>query len=269
MDRFCFGFRQLSVIKTDDSEYYSIRANFLILCSFSIVICIFGLVGNGIFLWLLTFNIKRNIFTMYLLNFSTASFGFLLVAVFIYAYVFLRIIGIRIDTQYVVMTVTTLTLFIKGHVKSQPEQRGGLTIAILLTLLLFLLLDAWAIITVIIAMHNDYAFLLVWSVYSLNAIFTIDLLIFTPIMVGSTVLMSVKICWSAQRHHLPKKYIAVLATLLFFLVLTIPLSVLFFTMDSAGDFSDPETETYFFFASVSSSVNPIIYYLSFSKYKRK
>ncbi|KAG8442439.1 hypothetical protein GDO86_011283 [Hymenochirus boettgeri] len=44
---------------------------------FSLIICVFGLVGNGILLCLLFFKVKKNQFTFYVLNLSIADFTFL------------------------------------------------------------------------------------------------------------------------------------------------------------------------------------------------
>ncbi|MEE6510585.1 hypothetical protein FKM82_030561 [Ascaphus truei] len=44
----------------------------------TLFICLLGLVGNGVIIWLLSFRIKRNQFTVYILNFAVADFLFLL-----------------------------------------------------------------------------------------------------------------------------------------------------------------------------------------------
>ncbi|NXK78157.1 MRGX2 protein, partial [Amazona guildingii] len=48
---------------------------FLYVC---IVICVFGMVGNGIVLWFLGFQMKRNHFTVYILNLAVADCSLLL-----------------------------------------------------------------------------------------------------------------------------------------------------------------------------------------------
>ncbi|XP_075421322.1 mas-related G-protein coupled receptor member H-like [Ascaphus truei] len=44
----------------------------------TLFICLLGLVGNGVIIWLLSFRIKRNQFTVYILNLAVADFLFLL-----------------------------------------------------------------------------------------------------------------------------------------------------------------------------------------------
>ncbi|KAL7984040.1 hypothetical protein Chor_002610 [Crotalus horridus] len=49
----------------------------LTLKSFTMLVCVLGMLGNGLVIWLLGCSIKRNTFALYIINLSIADFGFL------------------------------------------------------------------------------------------------------------------------------------------------------------------------------------------------
>ncbi|NXN33374.1 MAS protein, partial [Nycticryphes semicollaris] len=63
------------------TEYWCISCNYtaLIIPGFFIVICLCGLVGNMMVVWFLGFHMKKNPFTVYVLNLAIADFSLLLV----------------------------------------------------------------------------------------------------------------------------------------------------------------------------------------------
>nr|XP_056710627.1 mas-related G-protein coupled receptor member H-like [Euleptes europaea] len=65
---------------------------------FTDFICIFGLVGNGIVLWLFGFRIKRNPFTTYILNLTICDFGFLLFLFLFNIFPMIYIFSVHLDT---------------------------------------------------------------------------------------------------------------------------------------------------------------------------
>ncbi|NXK85236.1 MRGRD protein, partial [Amazona guildingii] len=69
---------------------------FLIVC---MLICVFGMVGNGIVLWFLGFQMKRNHFTVYILNVAAADCSLLLLFfLFTLGYFNIRIICCDLDS---------------------------------------------------------------------------------------------------------------------------------------------------------------------------
>ncbi|XP_015268682.1 PREDICTED: LOW QUALITY PROTEIN: mas-related G-protein coupled receptor member D-like [Gekko japonicus] len=106
----------------------------------------------------------------------------------------------------------------------------------------------------------DYYFLDEKYLKVLNAIFTVNLLVFTPIMVASTLIMSIKIFCSSQKRQPPRLYITILVTLLFFIIFAVPLSVMHFIGLNSDHLSYIQYDTSFLFTSFNSSINPIIYY---------
>ncbi|KAM4705029.1 mas-related G-protein coupled receptor member H-like [Rhinophrynus dorsalis] len=57
---------------------YHVTNYFLPLTTFSIVLCMVGLVGNVVVFWFLCFKIKKSQFTIYIINLAVADFTFLL-----------------------------------------------------------------------------------------------------------------------------------------------------------------------------------------------
>uniref|UniRef100_A0A452GXY0 G-protein coupled receptors family 1 profile domain-containing protein n=1 Tax=Gopherus agassizii TaxID=38772 RepID=A0A452GXY0_9SAUR len=62
--------------------------------SISLFICLVGLVGNGMVLWFLGFPVKKEPFTIYILNLAIADFGFLLCMV---AFLIIIILYLHMD----------------------------------------------------------------------------------------------------------------------------------------------------------------------------
>ncbi|KAG8147470.1 hypothetical protein E2320_022964 [Naja naja] len=58
-----------------DESFHNLTEN--LFSVFCVIICILGLVGNGMTIYLLAFSIKRNSFTTFILNLSIADFGVL------------------------------------------------------------------------------------------------------------------------------------------------------------------------------------------------
>ncbi|NXN32187.1 MRGRD protein, partial [Nycticryphes semicollaris] len=80
------------------TEYWCIRHNYtaLIIPGFFIVICLCGLVGNMMVVWFLGFHMKKNPFTVYVLNLAIADFSLLL---FLLAILTLFIISTLYDIE--------------------------------------------------------------------------------------------------------------------------------------------------------------------------
>ncbi|NWS49676.1 MRGX2 protein, partial [Probosciger aterrimus] len=78
-----------------NDEYPCLRAphGFMVFMFVCMGICVFGMVGNGIVLWFLGFQMKRNHFTVYILNLAVADCSLLLLfLLFMLAYFMKRVI---------------------------------------------------------------------------------------------------------------------------------------------------------------------------------
>ncbi|XP_018424299.1 PREDICTED: mas-related G-protein coupled receptor member H-like [Nanorana parkeri] len=61
----------------DDKSSHGGSSYFMPLTVFSLALCVLGLLGNGTVFWILCFKMKRNQFTVYILNLAVADFTFL------------------------------------------------------------------------------------------------------------------------------------------------------------------------------------------------
>ncbi|XP_007518778.1 mas-related G-protein coupled receptor member A6-like [Erinaceus europaeus] len=62
----------------DSSSYSDVYIDWDIFHLVMVLICLLGLVGNGAVIWLLSFRVKRNPFSVYILNLAMADFTFLI-----------------------------------------------------------------------------------------------------------------------------------------------------------------------------------------------
>ncbi|KAG6923681.1 mas-related G-protein coupled receptor member H-like, partial [Chelydra serpentina] len=92
--RYCVLFNYSSSFNDKDLDADQDRCfiPIVVISSISLFICLVGLVGNGMVLWFLGFRIKKDPFTIYILNLDIDDFGFLLcmVAFFIIIILYLR-----------------------------------------------------------------------------------------------------------------------------------------------------------------------------------
>ncbi|KAM4628466.1 mas-related G-protein coupled receptor member H-like [Discoglossus pictus] len=69
------------------------------ICSFSVLICLIGLVGNGIVIWLLFFRMKRNQATVYTLNLAIADAIYLLGCCSVAIYFLCLLLGVKTSVK--------------------------------------------------------------------------------------------------------------------------------------------------------------------------
>lgn len=87
--------------KYNETDFKTDNLTAVIIDSVTLLLCLFGLLGNGIVLWLLGFHIKRNPFTMYILNLAAADFGCLFcLAVFLTIYTVINLFSLSLEVVY-------------------------------------------------------------------------------------------------------------------------------------------------------------------------
>ncbi|XP_074852194.1 mas-related G-protein coupled receptor member H-like [Carettochelys insculpta] len=243
----------------------------LVLSSISLFICLVGLVGNGIVLWVLGFCLKKNPFTVYVLNLAIADFGFLLcmvaflVAIVVYIHMdfhggFVIINAIQwvalftYNTGLYLLTAISVqrclsVLFPFWHRCHRPENLSSAVCTLLWVLsILVTSLECYFCIT-------DYE-------CSKMTIFScvLSFLVFTPLMILSSLTLFIKIRCSSQQHQPTKLYVVIMVTILFFLVFALPFQVIVMMAFLR------ETTIHLFVMSLvillpclNSSINPFIY----------
>ncbi|XP_075784620.1 mas-related G-protein coupled receptor member H-like [Pelodiscus sinensis] len=254
----------------NDTECPGIRAPNGTILSITLIICLLGLVGNGIVIWFLGFRMKRNPFTVYVLNLAVADTGYLLCSVAHRATSIVRYLFCDdpefLDIWFAVLYVWTYntSLYILTAISTErcvsvhfpiwyrcrrPRHLSA-TVSALLWALPILLFCSMSIFCLLF--FNEFC------ANSLLYIFILNVLIFSPIMVLSSLILSIKVRRSSQRRPPSKLYAVILLTVLFFLLFTLPHSFAFFLFDLHIIKPTPIVYT---LSCASSSINPFIYFL--------
>nr|XP_006129317.1 proto-oncogene Mas-like [Pelodiscus sinensis] len=246
--------------------------------SITLIICLLGLVGNGIVLWFLGFRMKRNPFTVYVLNLAVADTGFLLFSVaHLVAYVLGYAFRNSIDFFNMLLLFTShltysTSLYLLTAISTErcvsvlypiwyrchrPRHLSAIVSALLWAL--SCLLCCPVAIFCLDPFQKS-------CITSLLPISVLNVLIFTPIMVLSSLILSIKVQRSSQRRPPGKLYVVILLTVLFFLLFTLPQSLHFFICYcNVFEYS----EIFHVLAGASSSINPFIYFLVGNYGKRR
>ncbi|XP_070604441.1 proto-oncogene Mas-like isoform X2 [Erythrolamprus reginae] len=242
-----------------------------LLNGFFALICLLGLVGNGTTIYLLAFSIKRNPFTTFILNLSIADFGvitFLIVsAIFVsvftlsrrthvinaFFFLFFEFFSFTYSASQFLLTAISLdrcvaVLFPLWHRCHRPPNLSTLVCS-LIWILSFLL----SVLHFILHQTRTYGSSPVLYQLIVNG------LLCTPLMVVSTVILWIHMRSKSQRNQ-RKLLTTILLTLLFFLLLSLPMNV-FYVIEH---FHSPNLLLMIFgigCATLNSSINPLLYFL--------
>ncbi|XP_069083540.1 proto-oncogene Mas-like [Pleurodeles waltl] len=240
----------------------------ILLCFFA-GISIFGVLGNAVVLWYLTFWIRRSPFTVYILNLAIADFIYLLMFILLISLYLLRVHGVMKNDS---LTYVQADLFYLGYFTSQD-----LLTVISLERCLSVKFPIWyrcrrhkhqstivSAATWVFAcapMAAQYVFEddKIWGV--LSALQTISsVMICLPLILLSNLALAIQIYRTSQRHHPPRVYILIISTVVAFLILCAPMSLFNFLFQF-----DIYHFQYLHIAivccTINSNLNPFIYFL--------
>ncbi|XP_074854670.1 mas-related G-protein coupled receptor member H-like [Carettochelys insculpta] len=238
----------------------------------TLVLCLFGLIANGVVLWFLGFRIKRNPFTVYILNLAAADFAYflclgLLLTIYNVRHLFpslgilysnnsfcLLLLFTYSTSLYLLTAISTercvSVLFPIWHRCRRPKHLSAAVCALL-----------WALSCLLTGLASYDC---VWTDLNncymmLTPLSAVNFLIFAPIMVVSSLTLVIKVQSSSQRRQPGKLYILILLTVLFFLFFATPFSIGIFLQN----FYNPFKLTFITVmqASINSIINPVIYFL--------
>uniref|UniRef100_A0A8C6N912 Uncharacterized protein n=1 Tax=Melopsittacus undulatus TaxID=13146 RepID=A0A8C6N912_MELUD len=232
---------------------------FFLVC---MVICVFGMVGNGIVLWFLGFRMKRNPFTVYILNLAVADCSMLLVYFLLtLAYLNVTIIcAVPFMCQlFVLSSLGLLTaistersvsvIFPIWYRCHRPKHLSGIVSGVL-----------WAsvgsfMVSIYICSRLDQRY---GTVSAIVGIFYSVIL--SVLMLISNVSMVIRVRCGSQRRSLGKLYVAVVLNVIFFFAFGMPFSIKAFHDLLYDGFLVAENVTGVL-ALLNSSINPVIYFL--------
>ncbi|XP_060548358.1 proto-oncogene Mas-like [Pantherophis guttatus] len=235
------------------------------------LICILGLVGNGMTIYLLAFSIKRNPFTTFILNLSIADFGVLTslitAAIFVsvftlshkthllnaFFFLFFEFFFFTYSASQFLLTAISLdrcvaVLFPLWHRCHRPPYFSTLVCS-LIWILSFLL----SVVHFILHQTRTYGRSPLFYQLIVNG------LLCTPLMVVSTVTLLIHMRSKMQRNQ-RKLLITIFLALLFFLLLSLPMN-LFYVLEYFDIYNFLVMNIGVGCGTLNSSINPLLYFL--------
>ncbi|XP_006034031.1 mas-related G-protein coupled receptor member H-like [Alligator sinensis] len=236
--------------------------------SFCLISSACGMVGNGIVIWFLGFRIKRNAFSIYILNLAAADFGYLLcIAVETVQYLMQFNVGVQFGIilfldlfmygtgLYLLTTISIercLSVLFPVWFRCHRPKHLSSIMSALLWALSFLICGLGYISCSVSTLHNCQQILITIGV--------LDFLICTPLMILSSLTLFFRVCCNSHHFKTGKLFTVILLTILFFLIFAVPLGALILLEFLNYKFLySPEIG--FVLSCVNSSLNPIIYFL--------
>ncbi|XP_029431287.1 proto-oncogene Mas [Rhinatrema bivittatum] len=274
--------------KNQSMEYTGSHKVILLIIPLFISTC--GSLGNGIVIWFLSFRIKRNPFTVYILNLAVADISILL-GISIFRLVLLlnpmfrsltffhknantflilaMMLAFAYNTSLYLLTSISVerclsVLYPIWYRCRRPKQQSAVVCAILWILSCLVTLIEYIVCDERSTLSGDVDFMIVehsqcQAVFILVCI--LSFLIFTPLMVLSSLILLVKIKRNSWRHHSSKLYIVIMATVVLFLLFALPMRILMLlsyenrTLPPAIIFDISAL-----FCSINSAANPFVYF---------
>ncbi|XP_068004657.1 proto-oncogene Mas-like [Melanerpes formicivorus] len=233
-------------------------------------ICVCGLVGNAVVLWLLGFRMKKNPFTVYVLNLAIADFSLLLVLLVnislhfmspqycISHYVFILINSILFVLflfcyfagMYLLTAMSVerclAALFPLWYRCHRPKHLSGILCGLL-----------WALAALCATLLFTSCFFDENCKYIFYVLCIVNFVLFSFFPLLSNLALFIKLRCGSQRRHPGKLYVAVLLSVLFLFIFGFPFSVETFLAVFYPRF-------YYIscvLASLNSSINPVLYFL--------
>ncbi|XP_044133040.1 proto-oncogene Mas-like [Bufo gargarizans] len=258
-----------------DTVVYSIVA------CFAVILCLLGMMGNAIVAWILTFNIKRTKYTVYILNLAIADFIYLLfVAV---------VVLLMVDTMLNRNTPTTTTIFALEVMYDFGYDAGMLFLtAISVERCLSVLFPIWYkcyrpkhlssfscgliwLLGALLSLLDNFicpsqSFMAATTECTGIQIFStiVTFVFIIPLMLTSSFILIYIIKTTSKKSRPPKIYLAIIITVLVFLISVAPIRLLW-SLLYFKSFTNTLSALAFFFATTyctafNSSANPFIYF---------
>ncbi|XP_029895770.1 proto-oncogene Mas-like [Aquila chrysaetos chrysaetos] len=259
------GTNQSAAVEKAEASYAVLK----FMESFCLISAVCGMVGNGIVLWYLGFRIRRNHFTVYILNLAAADFGYLLcIAVETVQYLMQFNVGVQFGlflfldlfmygTGLYLLTAISIErclsvlcpIWCRSH---RPKHLSGAVSGLLWGLSLLLNALGYVLCTV----HRPAASCRLLLI----TIGALDFLFCTPLMLFFSLTLFLRVKCSSQKLQTGRLFTVIMLTILFFLIFAVPLGVLIF-FDFLGYKFLYSPEIGFVLSCVNSSLNPVIYFL--------
>lgn len=243
-----------------------------------LLLCLCGLVGNGLVLWVFGFSIKRSPFSVYFLHLASADAGYLFSKAVLSALNAGAVPGAFADYVRAVSRILGLCTFVAGvsllpaisserclsvvfpawYWRRRPKRLSAVVCALL-----------WTLSLLVTGIHNYFCVFLGRQApgaacrHTDIALGVLLFLVFCPLMVLPCLALTAHVeCWARRRQRSAKLNHVVLATVSVFLVSSIYLGIdwfLFWVFRIPAPFPEYVTDLCI---CINSSAKPVIYFLA-------
>ncbi|XP_008584979.1 PREDICTED: proto-oncogene Mas [Galeopterus variegatus] len=245
-----------------------------------------GLVENGILLWFLCFRMRRNPFTVYIAHLSAADIS-LLFCIFILSIDYALEYELSSGHYYTIVTLSVTFLFgyntglylltaisverclsvlypiwYRCH---RPKHQSAFVCALLWAL--SCLVTTMEYVMCIDSGEESHSRSDCRAVIIFIAI--LSFLVFTPLMVGSSTILVVKIRKNTWAPHSSKLYLVITFTIIIFLLFAMPMRLLYLLYSEHWSTFGNLHHISLLFSTINSSANPFIYFFVGSSKKKR
>ncbi|XP_075711298.1 proto-oncogene Mas [Rhinoderma darwinii] len=259
----------------------AVIVTYSVVACFGVILCLLGMIGNAIVAWILTFNIKRTKYTVYILNLAIADFIYLIFVAIVLLLMVDTLLNRNKPTNITLLALEVIydfgynagmlfltaisverclsVLFPIWYKCYRPKHLSSFTCGLiwLLGALLSLLDNFICPAKSFMDSTNDCTGIQIFS-----TVLTFAIII--PLMLVSSFILIYIIKTTSKKSRPPKIYFAIIITVLVFLISVAPIRLLW-TLLYFKTFSNTMDAVAFFFATTyctafNSSANPFIYF---------
>ncbi|XP_040198792.1 proto-oncogene Mas-like [Rana temporaria] len=259
----------------------SIIVTYSVVASFAALFCLFGLLGNAVVIWILSFKIKRSKYTVYILNLAVADFIYLLFVAVVMILMVSQMVSRRSISPTVIFALEVMYDF--GYAASmlfltsisverclsvlfpiwykcyRPKHISSFTCGLIWLLgCLFSLLDNFVC-------PPDSFQNMSKECTGVQVFSTVVTFVFIiPLMLLSSFILIYIVKSTSKKSRPPKIYIAIILTVMVFLISVAPIRLLW-SLLYFKSFTNKMSALAFFFTSTyctifNSGANPFIYF---------
>lgn len=275
----------------DAKEPSDIHFTITACCIFAV--CLFGMLGNGVAFWFLSFRIPRNKFTIYIINLIIADFMYLFFNAMLMVLQIDQLMDMHPNFPGMKSVILVFEIFYDGAYQAGMYFLLAISIERCLSVFypiwyrcrrpkhqsLIICLIMWFIAFLESCLNNLICSAEAFSAGAVKCTgvqfmtFILSIVISLPLMLLSSTILLIKIQNTSIRCRPPKLYITIIISVFVFLVACVPIKFMWLLM-YLKRLPNGFQSVHFFFASImctvlGSSINPYIYFLIGRQKKQK